>query len=46
MLRDQFECQNQGSYELLYPCHNKPDKMEEYGMLLKTSQSIYLKQEN
>jgi hypothetical protein len=45
-VRDQFESQNEGNYERLYPCHNKPAKMEEYAMLIKSAKDAFLKAES
>lgn len=45
-VRDQFESQNEGQYERLYPCHDKPAKMEEYAMLIKSAKDAFIKAES
>jgi len=46
LIRDQFEAGNEGQYERLYPCHEKPQKMQEYAMLIKSAWDAYFKAEN
>ena len=44
-IRQTHETANLGQYEQLYPCYDKPAKMEEYKVLLNASRQIFAKEE-
>jgi len=45
-VRNEYEPQNLGSFELLYPCNDNPEKMQEYERYLKASRKVYMNRDN
>ena len=45
IVRDEFEQQNLGSFEKLYPCPENQDQWQEYERYLKASRKVWLNKE-